>query len=172
MPSLKPREQRYAARILAEMRSGAGWATVTIGNVSNRGVMLRCEDPPERGTFVELRCRNTVIVARVVWSGRGSCGLRTQDRVDREALFGRAPGPATAATPDEPACTRRASRATVIRASHEQSRLSGQLGEWLAVTAMGAFLSVLAGQFVFDTLTGAFSQAATVLARPSTSSSD
>lgn len=170
MPALKPREFRIATQIQAELRTGTGWINVTIGNISSRGVMLQCQYPPKRGTFVELRCRNTCIVARVVWSAHARCGLRTQNRIDRRALVGRSPCRAVAAGSAPTSDARAVQQGNVLRVLYDASRASGQRSEWLAIVGMGVLATAMAGQLVHDTLGSALARATVALARPSEAS--
>ena len=66
MGSVKPREERRNIFLRARLRSEHGWADVTIGNVSSRGVMLHCTAPLQRNSFIEVRHRSVCIVGRVV----------------------------------------------------------------------------------------------------------
>jgi hypothetical protein len=45
-------------------------------------MMLRCDAPPIRNTFIEVRHRNANVVGRVIWSRDGACGIYTQITID------------------------------------------------------------------------------------------
>lgn len=69
------------------MRLGSEWSDVSIQNVSSRGLMARAETPPKQGAYIEIRKAAIVIVARAVWVKGQNFGVRTQDRLDIEALL-------------------------------------------------------------------------------------
>lgn len=86
MSGPKPREQRQAIALQARLRNAGGWTDATICNVSPRGLMLKCIDPPLRGAFVEVRRNDCSVVGLVRWSAGGRFGLRSQDVIDLVAL--------------------------------------------------------------------------------------
>jgi hypothetical protein len=81
MSAYPAREIRQPVRIGARLKSGRGWTDVVIRNVSPRGIMGRCAAPPARGDYVEVRCGDCVIVARVAWTDNDSFGARAQDKI-------------------------------------------------------------------------------------------
>lgn len=84
--SMKSREPRQSVMIPARLRDDAAWSDVSIRNVSGHGMMLHMSRPPVRGSYVELRRSDVVIVARVMWADGDRCGLRTQQRIDVQQL--------------------------------------------------------------------------------------
>lgn len=86
--SKKPRDQRKRVLVAADLVDAGRHSRVTILNVSRRGLMASCIEPPLRGCYVEIRKGPHVIVGRVVWSGKLAFGLRTQDYIDTEGLAG------------------------------------------------------------------------------------
>jgi hypothetical protein len=70
----------------ARLRHGASWSDTCILNVSSRGLMIHTGRPIPRGTEVELRRGDHLIVARVVWREGGRAGLRSEDRLPIEDI--------------------------------------------------------------------------------------
>jgi hypothetical protein len=85
--AMKPREPRRTVLIQARMRTGAFWSDIVIHNVSSRGLMVQTEQPPEPGTYVEIRRGAQVIIGRSVWRTVRNFGVLTQDRIDIEAVI-------------------------------------------------------------------------------------
>jgi hypothetical protein len=82
----RPRELRRRVVVPARLRHGASWSDACILNISSRGLMIHTGRPVSRGTEVELRRGDHVIVARVVWREGGRAGLRSDDRVPIEDI--------------------------------------------------------------------------------------
>lgn len=155
MIDLKPREPRRATRIAARLRSDGEWVDVVIGNVSRRGVMIMCPGAPARGKIVEVRCRGTVIVARVVWSTSDRCGLYSQDEVEWRALCGgKIHG--SPIEPDHVRACNRGRRGTSPEAIYAASGRWARLTEWLAVAIFGAWLAASVADLVFNSMDMAF----------------
>lgn len=70
----------------ARMRSGATWTDIVIKSMSVRELMAETFQPPRRGSFVEIRRGNQVIIGCVVWSEGERFGVRAQDRIDVHAV--------------------------------------------------------------------------------------
>ena len=87
MGSQKPREQRRIVFLKARMRATDEWCDVTICNISSRGLMAKCNMPPSKGTYIELRHRSVCIIGRVAWSHGARFGVRAQDRIDLASLL-------------------------------------------------------------------------------------
>ena len=68
------------------MRMDDGWSDVCMLNISSRGLLLQCESPPERGSYVEIRRAAHVIVGRVVWRKDRRFGLYTQEKLNIGAI--------------------------------------------------------------------------------------
>ena len=79
--SLKPRELRRRVVVPARLRHGAAWTDACILNISTRGLMIHTGRPITKGTQVEVRRGDHVIIARVMWRDGGRAGLRAEDRV-------------------------------------------------------------------------------------------
>lgn len=87
MTSGKTRPERRSAILRTCVRDDAGWSDMTICNVSERGLMLRGERVPPRGTIIEIRSGTTSIVADVRWSAAQRCGVRSRETIDIDALL-------------------------------------------------------------------------------------
>ncbi len=86
MACLKSREPRRSVNITVRLKGEHGWENARIRNVSSRGMMIHCEAPPGRGSYVEIRRGSYVVVGRIVWAAEGSFGLQAQDRIELAAL--------------------------------------------------------------------------------------
>lgn len=84
--AMQKREPRIQTSIGARVRMGNDWRGVTIMNVSRHGLMLHVTQPPQRGSYIELRRSSIVIVGRIAWSNGRRCGIRAQDVIDIAAL--------------------------------------------------------------------------------------
>ena len=85
---MRQREQRHPVLIPARVRWDGRWVAASIRNISSRGMMLRTGTPPPPGTYVEIQLNAGAITARSMWTFDQACGLRTQDRIDVNALKG------------------------------------------------------------------------------------
>lgn len=83
---MRAREPRRKVRFKARMRVDCGWSDVTIRDMSSRGMLLTMEEPPKVGSYVEICGPKTNLIARAVWVRGTHFGVRTQDRIDVEAL--------------------------------------------------------------------------------------
>lgn len=135
---LKSREPRINVIAPARLRLGAKWSDACILNVSSRGLLIHVPQPPQRGSYVELRRGEQVIIGRVMWCKGSRVGLRAQDRVPIEAIVTKQGAQALRLTADNgrPVERRRFDR------THERSRLGARLFEFASVAAVGAMLSV------------------------------
>jgi hypothetical protein len=118
----------------ARLRHGAAWTDACILNISTRGLMIHTGRQVAKGTQVEVRRGDHVIIARVVWREGGRAGLRAEDRVPVEEIMtlGKSPPLQLTAAPVE---RRKHSR------PHDGSRLQGRAMEFGAVIAIGACLA-------------------------------
>lgn len=81
------REARREVVIPARLRSGAQWSDACILNISQRGMMIHSGFAGPRGSIIELRRGDHVIVARVVWRDGARAGLHSDDRVPAEQIM-------------------------------------------------------------------------------------
>jgi len=79
--TLSERKPRRNVWLKAHLRDERGWNDVVVGNISERGVMLKGRALPSRGSFVEIQYAGLLIVGQVRWSSGSRCGVRTQDVV-------------------------------------------------------------------------------------------
>lgn len=86
MGSYRPREERKPTRLLARLNHDGTWSDALILNVSSRGLMAQCDEPPRRGEFIEFRRGGNIIVAQVRWSSDRRFGVLAQDAIDLTAL--------------------------------------------------------------------------------------
>lgn len=82
MSFFKVREQRKSVSITVRVKSDYGWGDAQICNVSSRGMMVLCEAPPRRSSYVEIRRGTHVVVGRIVWAADDSFGLQSQDKIN------------------------------------------------------------------------------------------
>jgi hypothetical protein len=81
MKTMKPREPRTSVRVSVRLASDDGWGDAEVRNVSSGGLMAVSAQPPQRGSYVELRRDSYSIVGRVVWSSGTSFGVQAQQKV-------------------------------------------------------------------------------------------
>jgi PilZ domain. len=88
MGEVRHREVRRSTFWEARLHADGGWLDVVICNVSEHGMMLKGQQLPARGEFVEIASDVIAVVAQVRWSKGERCGLRTRERLDVGALLG------------------------------------------------------------------------------------
>lgn len=164
----KAREKRRPVRIAARLRRASGWSDLVIRNVSPRGMMGQCADPPERGDYVEVRCGGYVIVARVAWTGEESFGARAQDLIELEQLVAGAEGRAQAHGE-----RRQGGRAELpppprpdLAARQAASERFARRFDFLSVALAGLALAGLAASAAHEVLAKPFDRAAAALGAP------
>lgn len=148
----KKREERKALVLSARMLSLAGWQDVTVRNVSSRGMMLRCESPPDRNTFVEVRLQRFCVVGRVVWSSGTAFGINSQDIIDLSRLMSQSPASSRKGGMErrrQPRNSALDSARLRILQTENQSRVFARIFDWSAVA-----LAVAAGAVVVTDLAG------------------
>jgi hypothetical protein len=124
------------------MRAGASWQDVCILNQSLHGLGIQAAEPPERGTYVEIRRGQHVIVARIAWKKGHRAGIRSQDPIFLQALLVDAAAPAR-----DPAHDCRVERRSAPRSSaeaHARSRRMARAFELVSVGLVGLVLAVSA----------------------------
>ncbi|MBV9529062.1 PilZ domain-containing protein [Sphingomonas sp.] len=163
IPTLKVREPRIKTFVAARMRLGARWTDAFILNVSSRGLLVRSSELLDRGTYVELRRDDKVIVARVVWRSGSCAGLRAQDRVPLEAIVTSAASrPALREAVAVP-YDRRRPNGRPREHEQERSRLRGRAMEFISVAIVGAMLSITLFSIVAETLDQPFARVRSAL---------
>ncbi|MBW8783111.1 MAG: PilZ domain-containing protein [Novosphingobium sp.] len=132
------REPRRVVLLQAKLFTDAGNCDATICNVSLNGLMAKCESPPRRGAYVELRYAEGSIVGRVMWSQGSRFGLRSRDKIEIARLRGKDEGGAQRGSFGKVvAPLRQPLSAAEIE---ERSRQTSRLFEWvmIAIAAAGA----------------------------------
>ena len=118
----------------ARLRHGASWSDGCILNVSSRGLMIHTGRPIARGTEVEIRRGDHVIVARVMWREGARAGLKAEERVPIEEIVTLGKSPALQLT-----------AAGGERRKHprpeERSRMRGRSVEFAGVLVIAASLA-------------------------------
>jgi len=148
------------------MRSDAGWSDVVVRNVSRRGMLISCNQPIKRGSYIEIRRAHFTIVARIMWAAKDRLGARTQDPIDIEGLIAAATGQkiASGKTGDpaggQPSLANE--RRTVDRST--QSRDLGARFQFVALIAAAAFVAFLIAEQVGAGLSAPFERARSALA--------
>ena len=148
MSANRAREPRQPVRIGARLKSGRGWSDVVLRNVSTRGVMGQCAAPPARGDYVEVRCGDYVIVARVAWACDDRFGARAQDLIALPDLVASSEGRARKA----PRPVRSMPRAPSLSERSFASVRLGRAFEFLSVVLAGAALAAVLGGAAHDAL--------------------
>jgi len=166
MRPLKPREDRRPVSVPARLRSEAGWSDVTIGNVSSRGMMLRCVAPPPQRAYIEVRHQGVCIVGQIVWISGARCGVRTQDLVDVAGLLSQGGRRARQPANDRRAATRpiEAPRQRSPEERAEASRRFARLFDFAMVAAAVTGAAALAAGLMFDAFSAPLVRASEALA--------
>lgn len=173
MGSLHQREERKTLSLSAQMLAEEGWRDVIVCNVSSRGMMLRCDSPPGRNTFIEVRHRNANVVGRVIWSRATSFGIYTQDTIDLAALYSR-PLSGSQNGSDERRVRPRPKDYQSIQIrrlpTEDASRIFARLFEWSAVVLTVAIGAMFVAQVAQDAMEEPFEKVRHALAPPNSSS--
>jgi hypothetical protein len=161
---VKLREPRRNVMIQARVRDGVQWSDALILNMSSRGLLVRSDKSPNRGSYLEIRRGAYVIVARVVWSNAGRFGVQTQDMVPAERLISDPDATAAAASPRSLVGQqerRAAPRSTEAR--HGASRQKARLFEFAAVSFVCALVAILVGSAMVEVVAKPLHAAQTAL---------
>lgn len=162
---LKQREPRQAVSLGARLREYGAWSDIQIANISSRGLMGKASNPPQKGSYIELRRHAQVIVGRVVWQ-QGECfGVVCQDRIDIDSLKGSVGSQRKQAQSDQRKISRNvAAPMTMLSAEMrvEQSRHLASAFDFLIISLAAVTAAVLivdAAQNAFSTPMDAVSTA-------------
>lgn len=152
----KPREPRRKVLIEARMRCGNTWVTVCIRNMSSRGLLAQVPEPPEAGSYVEIRRGPHVIVGRTVWRSGRKFGVRTQDAMNIDAIVSEPVGGTQRPVnlPDGSTIADRRSdrRRLTTEEKQERSRLISSWMQTALLVAAGAGGAIILAHSVFDIL--------------------
>jgi hypothetical protein len=132
------------------------WMDATIRNVSPHGMLLQIDDPPPKGSFIEIRKQKIVVVGQVRWQGEDCCGLRTQDRVPVAALMSANSAPERSGS--DSALTERRATVRVMTPAEvaERSRQRGAQFQRVALIAAAVAGAMLVASLMFDVLRAPF----------------
>ncbi len=83
----RTREPRKPVRIGVRLKDDAGWSDAQILNISSRGIMALCQDPPGRGSYVEIRRGTYVMIGRVAWTAADRIGVHVREQISVEDLL-------------------------------------------------------------------------------------
>jgi hypothetical protein len=166
MRPLKPREDRRPISVPARLRSETGWSDVTIGNVSSRGMMLRCVAPPPQRAYIEVRHQGVCIVGQIVWINGARCGVRTQDLVDVAGLLSQGGRRARQPADDRRSAGRpvEAPRQQSPAERAEASRRVARLLDFAVIAAAATGAAALAASLMFDAFSAPLARTAEALA--------
>ena len=137
---LRPREPRRKVMIKARMRAGSSWSDACILNMSSRGMLVHAPSAPSRGSYLELRRGDYVIVARVVWANDNRFGVQTQDVVPADDLI-RNPDVAVQSINPQPSGF--VERRAAPRRRHEASRWRARAFEFCTFALLGGIAATL-----------------------------
>ena len=150
---MKQREARQKVAFNVRIRRESRWIDANIRNLSSRGLMLEIKDPPPKGSFIELRRGNVVIVGQVRWADANSCGLRTQDRISVAQLKAAYDNCGPAKPGEAPVPDRRASlRVLTPEEVAERSRMQSMLFQRVALIAGVVCGAIFIVSMMFDLL--------------------
>lgn len=112
-------------------------------------MLVQAVDPPERGTYLELRRGAHAIIARVAWTAGNRFGAYTQDPLNVDALVSDSAEPEAAS--GQPGDTDAIERRSALRAQghnerHERNRWAARAFELACLAGFGFGLAMLAGQ--------------------------
>lgn len=148
----KAREPRRTVLIPSRMCVGSRWVDACIHNMSSRGMMLTTDSPPAPGAYVDIRRGTQIVIGRVVWRKDQFFGIRTQDKVNMDAIVNE---PRLAARPprkaDQQLERRSKDRLTAeqkVGRQVERSRQISMLIQFVVVIALVVAAAVLIGDRV------------------------
>lgn len=154
---MKPREPRQSIMVPVRVRQDARWKDATIRNVSSRGMMLQMNEPPPRGSYIELRRGEIVMIGQIRWARDDRCGVRTQDVVPLSRLTSGA-APAAAARFREGAVVERRATVRVLSPAEaaERSRIRGALFQKLSLAGAGVVGALILAMLTYGVMSRPF----------------
>lgn len=147
---MKKREKRQETFLDARVNVDGRWQDGLIRNVSRRGVMVQCEIPPPRGSYVEIRRGRYAIIGHVRWNGEHAFGTQAQDPIDIEVLSDDElnKSPAFVERRSECRCEKSPRKANILDEQHK-----GRVLQWSVIAGFGVVLSLALAQVVQQALT-------------------
>lgn len=163
---MKQRQLRHKVLLPARVRIDASWHDVRIVDVSEGGLGLSSAQPPCTGSYLELRRDTAMVICRVAWTSGDRLGVQSQERIDPQILIsGECQSQSCGASRDPvwpQAERRKANRPTAEM--HKRSKAKAAHIEFAALAGAGAFLSFLAVNTAYRTLTAPLSQVSFAMA--------
>ena len=152
---MKAREARRKVVVPARLNAGPKWVDAVVLNVSSRGMLVRSDVAIEVGTYIDLRRGRQVIIGRAIWANGNQFGVRTQDRIDIDALLGELSRPSSAdgMRPERRADPQRSGDTVVAAQRAERSRHMGRFLQYATMTAAAVAAAGYAASTVHDLLT-------------------
>lgn len=80
-------DTRMTSMMQGTMRDSRGLRNVRIADLSPRGLLVICDQPPPRGEIVDITLNGHHIVSEARWSIGRRSGLRSSQRIDVQAIF-------------------------------------------------------------------------------------
>jgi hypothetical protein len=161
---VKRRDQRRKVLIRARLKSAAGWHDACIVDLSRRGAGLQAASPPPRGSYVEIRRGDHLLVARVVWSRKHRFGVATQDEIALDSVVANRAAPSTRPPAPAPANDRRRQpRSPGQQAEH--SRMRARRAQYVAAAGLGVLAALAIGDGVRQVLAAPLGEIAAVIGR-------
>ena len=139
----------------SRVRCGAAWRDASILNLSSRGLGLRAEIPPDRGSYVEITRGHHLIIARVVWVKDHRFGVLTQDEVPVDAVIGvsSTSGSSTCKHRDTGLRPERITTARSLERRYEANKSLGSAMEFVFVGMLGASAAMVGYNLVKQAVT-------------------
>lgn len=155
---MKAREARRKVVVPARLNAGPKWVDAVILNLSSRGMLVRSDVAMEVGTYIDIRRGRQVIIGRAVWINGNQFGVRTQDKIDIEALLGELSRPSSAdgAQPERRENPQRAAPAMTATERAERSRQLGNLFQFALIAAVALAAAGFAASAIHDLLSNSF----------------
>jgi hypothetical protein len=152
---MKAREARRKVVVPARLNAGPKWVDAVILNVSSRGMLVRSDSAVEVGTYIDIRRGRQVIIGRAVWINGNQFGVRTQDRIDIEALLGELSRPSSAdgPRPERRTDPQRSAAPTMTAAQKaDRNRHLGALFQYALIAVVALTAAGFAASTVHDLL--------------------
>ena len=137
----RPRELRRRVVLPARLRAGAQWSDTCILNISSRGLLIHSGSPAPKGSKVELRRGDHVIIARVMWRDGARVGLQAEEQLPIAEIMSLGHSGTLWLTAAE---TPPAERRRRPRSSATDARLRGRAMEFVAVGTITVSLALSA----------------------------
>jgi hypothetical protein len=148
------REHRRKVVIRAKMRAGGPQVDVCVRDISSMGLMLQTNEPPPRGTYVEVVGAGQTIIGRVIWAKDRRFGVRTNDPINVSAAILGIQSPPIQSPPlhRSRAPGARSQCSTIARTYDESNRMLAKVMEFAVVGAFIAILVIMMASTVYETL--------------------